>query len=144
MLPQSGGPNSRDGAIALAETVPMTLRGNAQVTSYRPSALPTASDDLMLRVGQLYGADPQLHPLWSSALEARRLAGDGSAKPDPASLGALTARFLTTPDGPRIAMLETGSWDTHTGQAGRLAAQLRALDTSRKRDANVKVSPPMA
>ncbi|MDP9057152.1 MAG: DUF1501 domain-containing protein [Pseudomonadota bacterium] len=127
MLPQSR--DSRDGAIALAETVPMALRGKAQVTSYGPSALPTASDDLMLRVGQLYGADPQLHPLWSAALEARRMAGDGAAKPDPASLGALTAKFLSAPDGPRIAMLETGGWDTHSGQQGRLAAQLKALDT---------------
>src|SRR5579863_63445 len=46
--PNSGDPKSRDGAIALAETVPMALRGKAQVTSYGPSALPTASDDLML------------------------------------------------------------------------------------------------
>ena len=122
-------PQSRDEAIALAATVPMALRGPAQVTSYGPSALPTASDDLMLRVGQLYGEDAQLHPLWAAALDAKRLAGDGAAKPDPASLGALTARFLTKPDGPRIAMLETGGWDTHTGQEGRLAAQLRGLDT---------------
>jgi uncharacterized protein (DUF1501 family) len=26
-------------------------------------------------------------------------------------------------------MIETGGWDTHSGQDGRLAAQLRALDT---------------
>ena len=26
-------------------------------------------------------------------------------------------------------MLETGGWDTHSGQQGRLAAQLKALDT---------------
>jgi uncharacterized protein (DUF1501 family) len=122
-------PKSRDEAIALAATVPMALRGPAQVTSYGPSALPTASDDLMLRVGQLYGADPQLHPLWNAALDAKGIAGDGATKPDPASLGALTARFLTKPDGPRIAMLETGGWDTHSGQDGRLAAQLKALDT---------------
>jgi uncharacterized protein (DUF1501 family) len=122
-------PKTRDEAIAVAATVPLALRGPAQVTSYGPSALPTASDDLMLRVGQLYGADPQLHPLWNAALEAQRIAGSDAAKPDPASLGALTARFLTKPDGPRIAMLETGGWDTHTGQDGRLAAQLKALDT---------------
>lgn len=122
-------PKSADGAIALAATVPMALRGAGQVTSYGPSALPTASDDLMLRVGQLYGEDAQLHPLWTAALAAQRIAGGAATKPDPASLGALTARFLTKPDGPRIAMLETGGWDTHTGQQGRLAGQLKALDT---------------
>lgn len=124
MLPKAG-----DQAIALAATVPMALRGPAQVTSYGPSALPTASDDLMLRVGQLYGEDAQLQPLWAAALDAQRIAGTDANKPDPASLGALTARFLTKPDGPRIAMLETGGWDTHSGQAGRLSAQLKALDT---------------
>jgi uncharacterized protein (DUF1501 family) len=31
-------------------------------------------------------------------------------------------------DGARIAMIETNGWDTHSGQRGRLAAQLRDLD----------------
>jgi uncharacterized protein (DUF1501 family) len=30
--------------------------------------------------------------------------------------------------GARIAMIETNGWDTHSGQRGRLAAQLRDLD----------------
>jgi len=122
-------PKTRDEAIAIAATVPMALRGPAQVTSYAPSALPPASDDLMARVATLYDADAQLHPLWSAALEARALAGHGPAKQDPAGLGQLAASFLTKPEGPRIAMIETGGWDTHNAQAPRLAAQLKALDT---------------
>jgi len=122
-------PKAKDEAIALAATVPMALRGAAPVTSYAPSSLPAPSDDLLLRVGQLYAADPQLHPLWSAALEAQGLAEGSAAKQDPASLGKLAAGFLTKPAGPRIAMIETGGWDTHSGQAGRLAAQLKALDT---------------
>jgi uncharacterized protein (DUF1501 family) len=31
-------------------------------------------------------------------------------------------------DGARIAMIETKGWDTHSGQRGRLNAQLRSLD----------------
>jgi uncharacterized protein (DUF1501 family) len=31
-------------------------------------------------------------------------------------------------DGARIAMIETNGWDTHSGQRGRLNAQLRELD----------------
>jgi uncharacterized protein (DUF1501 family) len=122
-------PKTEDEAIALAATIPMALRGSAPVTSYAPTALPTPSDDLLLRVGQLYAADPQLHPLWAAALEAQGLAQGTAAKQDPASLGRLTASFLTKPGGPRIAMLETGGWDTHSGQDVRLAAQLKALDT---------------
>ena len=48
---------------------------------------------------------------------------------DPAALGRSAAGFLARPDGPRVAMIETSGWDTHSGQANRLAAQLRALDS---------------
>ena len=122
-------PRSRDNAIAFAPTVPMALRGPAEVTSYAPSALPQASDDLLNRVARLYASDDQLHSLWSSAMQARGLAGDTGPRQDPASLGHLAASFLGRADGPRIAMIETGGWDTHSAQTGRLAAQLKALDT---------------
>ncbi|WP_294190300.1 DUF1501 domain-containing protein [uncultured Sphingomonas sp.] len=121
-------PRSAEEAIAIAPTVPTALRGAVQVASYAPSALPHAADDLMTRVTALYDADPQLHAPWSAALETKGLAGDLGAKQDPASLGRLTASFLTKPNGPRIAMLETLGWDTHNAQQGRLAGQLRNLD----------------
>jgi len=122
-------PASRANAIALAPTVPLALRGRAEVTSYAPSSLPQAPDDLLLRVSQLYAGDAQLHALWSSAMDARGLAADAGARQDPASLGKLAASFLGRSDGPRIAMIETGGWDTHSAQNQRLGAQLKALDT---------------
>ena len=127
LLPASG-----QQAIALAPTVPLALRGPAEVTSYAPSALPAPSDDLMLRVQQLYAPDPQLHALWSAALQARSMAGAGGAeanRQDPAALGRMAANFLAQPKGPRIAMIETLGWDTHSNQNPRLNGQLRALDT---------------
>ena len=42
--------------------------------------------------------------------------------------GALTARLLTGPGSARIAMIETGGWDTHSAQTARLGAQLKGLD----------------
>jgi uncharacterized protein (DUF1501 family) len=122
-------PAPRADAIAFAPTVPLALRGAADVTSYAPSSLPPAPDDLIERVSQLYAADAQLHPLWDAAMQARDLAADASARQDPASLGKLAAGFLAKPEGPRIAMIETGGWDTHSAQNPRLAAQLKALDT---------------
>ncbi len=122
-------PHAQNEAIAFAPTVPMALRGSADVTSYAPSVLPEPSEDLLNRVGLLYASDPQLHPLWSAALAAKGMAGADAVRQDPASLGRLAAGFLAKPAGPRIAMIETGGWDTHSGQEGRLAAQLRALDT---------------
>jgi uncharacterized protein (DUF1501 family) len=121
-------PHEKDEAIAFAPTVPMALRGPTPVTSYAPSSLPDATDDLMARVGMLYQNDPQLHPLWSEALEAKGLANGTGPKQDPAGLGQLAARFLTKDNGPRIAMIETEGWDTHFAQAPRLTARLKALD----------------
>ena len=123
-------PAARDEAIAFAPTVPLALRGTNEVASYAASALPQAPDDLMMRVGQLYAADKQLGPLWDSAMATRGMAGDATPRQDPASLGKLAATFLARPDGPRIAMIETGGWDTHTAQVGRLNVQLRGLDAT--------------
>ncbi len=122
-------PSAQNEAIAFAATVPMALRGKIEVASYAPSALPQASDDLLMRVNQLYAEDAQLHSLWTAAMEANNMADDIGAKQDPASFGKLAASFLAKPDGPRVAMIETGGWDTHTAQEGRLARQLKSLDS---------------
>ncbi|WP_427913388.1 DUF1501 domain-containing protein [Ramlibacter sp. MMS24-I3-19] len=117
-------------ALAFAPTVPLALRGAADVSSYAPSALPSASDDLLQRVQQLYAGDAQLHALWSAAMDARGMAGgvDGRNRQDPAELGRTVATFLAAAEGPRLAMIETGGWDTHSAQVPRLQAQLTALD----------------
>jgi uncharacterized protein (DUF1501 family) len=48
-----------------------------------------------------------------------------------APLASAAAKFLSAPDGPRIAVLDVGGWDTHANQGGAqgpLAQRLRALD----------------
>ena len=122
MLPDAG----RE-AIAITPTVPLALRGAAQVGSYAPSAPKQASDDLLQRVNQLYAQDAQLHALWSAAMDARSMAGT-PLRQNPAEIGQLAARFLARADGPRIAMLESNGWDTHSAQNGRMANQLKQLD----------------
>lgn len=117
-------------AIAVAATVPMALRGAREVASYAPSSLPDASGDLMARVTQLYRGDDQLHRLWGEAMQTRALTDD-LAKDNgrnAAATGALAARLLAPANGARIATIETGGWDTHAGQRGRLAQQLKGLD----------------
>ena len=127
MLPRSG-----KEAIAFSPAVPLALQGAVEVTTYAPSTLPEANEDLLTRVKQLYAPDRQLHALWSSALEARGMAGErmagGENRQDTAALGRVAAGFLARTDGPRIAMIETGGWDTHSGQDARLARQLLGLD----------------
>ena len=127
LLPRAG----KD-AIAFSTAVPLALQGRVEVTTYAPSTLPEANEDLLVRVQQLYASDRQLQPIWASALEARGMAGDrmgGSPRrQEAAALGRMAAGFLARADGPRIAMIETSGWDTHSGQAARLAARLRGLD----------------
>lgn len=128
LLPQSG----KD-AIAFSPAVPLALQGAVKVTTYAPSTLPEANEDLLTRVEQLYTPDRQLHALWASALEARGMAGErmggGARRQDAATLGRIAAGFLARANGPRVAMIETSGWDTHSGQDARLATQLSGLDS---------------
>jgi uncharacterized protein (DUF1501 family) len=116
--------------IAVAATIPMALRGKVEVASYAPSVLPDASDDLLGRVAMLYAQDPQLHAIWEQATATRTLTGDLAANNgrNAAATGSLAARLLAADNGARIAMIETGGWDTHAGQRGRLGAQLNGMD----------------
>ncbi|KHL24960.1 hypothetical protein PK98_14010 [Croceibacterium mercuriale] len=117
-------------AMAIAAAIPLALRGARDVASYAPSNLPQASDDLIERVSMLYQDDAQLHGLWDQALATRLLTGDLAADNgrNAAATGDLCARLMAPAEGARIAMIETGGWDTHAGQRQRLAGQLRGLD----------------
>lgn len=116
-------------AVAVAPAIPMALRGPAPVTSYAPSALPKATDEFLGRVAGLYERDPELHALWSRAMEAREMAtGETDRRSNPAALARLAASFLARADGPRVAVIEQQGWDTHANQAGRLNIQLKQLD----------------
>jgi uncharacterized protein (DUF1501 family) len=127
LLPRSG-----KEAIAFAPAIPLTMQGAVEVITYTPSTLPEANEDLLMRVQQLYAPDRQLNLLWSSALAARGMAGErmggNGTRQDSAALGRMAAGFLARSDGPRIAMIETSGWDTHSGQDARLARQLLGLD----------------
>jgi uncharacterized protein (DUF1501 family) len=123
-------------AVALADRVPLVLRGELAVTSWAPSRLPEPGDDTLLRVRELYeAADPALAQALYDALEARAIVGDTSEQRRDGlgvtPLAAAAARFLAAPSGPRIAVLDAGGWDTHQNQGaaqGPLAQRLRGLD----------------
>ncbi len=128
--------DARD-AVALADNVPLVLRGELAVTSWAPSRLPVPGDDTLLRVRALYeAADPALAQSLYDALEIRAIVGDtNEQRTDGLRVAPLTsaaARFLASPAGPRIAVLDAGGWDTHQNQGaaqGPLAQRLRGLDT---------------
>jgi uncharacterized protein (DUF1501 family) len=123
-------PTGDSKAMALAQTLPAALRGSRAVSNYAPSRLPDASQDLMARVSDLYAHDAQLSGLWQSALDTRALVGnlgDGEGR-NGAAIGALAAKLMLPANGARLMMIETGGWDTHSAQKGRLNAGLNGLD----------------
>ena len=126
-------------AIALADSVPLVLRGPVTVSSWAPSRLPDTDEDTLARVREIYEAtDPALAAQLTEALNARDLAGDAGMDGNMRGGGQQLAphapaagRFLAAADGPRIAVLESGGWDTHANQgaaAGTLAQRLQQLD----------------
>jgi uncharacterized protein (DUF1501 family) len=124
-------------AIAIAESVPLVLRGPVTVSAWSPSRLPPADDDTLARVRSMYEAsDPAGAERLTAALNARDLALDsgmsGAGNQQFAPLAEAAGRLLAAADGPRIAVLEAGGWDTHANQGaatGTLANRLRQLDS---------------
>ena len=128
--------------------MPLVLRGPGAVDTWAPSVLPEPGADLVARLGRMYANDPALAQALARAralhLDAA-MAGDaladdameaGKAAPlAPGGFVALARRaaeFLVRPDGPQVAVLDLGGWDTHASQAapnGALARNLRLLDT---------------
>lgn len=116
-------------AMAVSPTVPAALRGPRDVTSYANSRLPDPDAELMSRVSQMYAGDKQLHALWESSMQAKAMAaGNDDSGQDPVATGKLAASLLSGPSGARVAMIETGGWDTHFQQKGRIERQLKGLD----------------
>ena len=121
-------PGHGDREVAMSNAVPLVLRGGSDVLTVGPDALPPVSEDLLAAVSQLYEADAVLQPVWDRALASRHLL-DGLDEPVAARrLGRTAGELLGEGQSGRIAVIETGGWDTHAQQVTRLAQQLARLD----------------
>jgi len=130
----------RESAIALSQNTPLVLRGDNSVTSWAPSRLPGADDDTLRRLAWLYANDEFFATRLEQALASQEIASnmpgmnERPRRNDSAQLKTMAqaaGRFLRAPDGPRIAVLQAGGWDTHANQGagtGALATKFAALD----------------
>lgn len=136
-----GGSLGNESAIAMAQNTPLVLRGDNSVTSWAPSQLPDADDSTLHRLQDLYADDEFFSTRLAQALKSQEIAREmggmtaarnrGSDLKQFRSVAASTARFLTAPNGPRVAVIELGGWDTHANQGsstGALANRLAGLD----------------
>jgi uncharacterized protein (DUF1501 family) len=124
--------------LALGPNMPLVLRGPATVSSWSPSVLPPPDPDLLERLAQLYRADPLLAKPFAAAREAQGLTEGrgrggmpGGGAQAAVALAKAAGAFLAKKDGPRVATIDFGGWDTHANQVGEfspLTRNLRALD----------------
>lgn len=135
-----GGSTGNEPAIALSQNTPLVLRGENSVTSWAPSGLPDADDDTLRRLASLYSNDEFFSTRLEQALASQDIAGgmpgmngrmQRNDRAQSKAMAQAAARFLRAADGPRIAVLEAGGWDTHANQgaeSGSLANRFSALD----------------
>ena len=135
-LPQPASAKARGDALAIGVSVPLLLRGPALVGSWAPHGFASPEAGLYARVAALSQDDQVLGPAIAEGLRERGFsasvmgAEDQQAKDRYAfpALAKAAGELLRAVDGPRIAALEIGGWDTHVAQAPRLAGVLRQLD----------------
>jgi uncharacterized protein (DUF1501 family) len=135
---QHGGDSSL--GLAVGGSVPLILRGESSVASWSPNVLPLPDADLLAQIEHLWRHDALLGTSLAQGLSMQEpdkmpmaFGNRKDALRGPRAfltLAEKTGEFLSRPEGPRIAVLEMGGWDTHANQGrttGRLASRLKAL-----------------
>lgn len=122
-------------AFALGQSIPLVLRGPAQVGSWSPSRMRVPDAALLERLGELYRGDELLAQSFVTALDAQKMMegrdGMGGGQQPVVALAKAAGEILGKREGPRVASIDFGGWDTHIGQLGEfgpLTRNLRLLD----------------
>jgi len=133
--------------LGVGAAPPLVMRGPASVLGWAPQVLPGASDDLAMRVLDLYQRrDAPLAAALRVGLDTDAMAARGGLTGDMAKArGGMdqpngmrqaargVALLLAEPAGPRIAGLAFDGWDMHAnegGATGQLATRLSGLDSA--------------
>jgi uncharacterized protein (DUF1501 family) len=135
MLPAVSKTRPEGDALAVGVSVPLLLRGPARVANWAPHGFSQPAPGLYATIAALNAKDPIIGPAISEGLRARGFSAEVMAGEDEpkekyafSSMARSAGEMLAAPDGPRIAALEIGGWDTHTAQSNRLNGPLKQLD----------------
>lgn len=123
--------------LAVGVDVPLLMRGPVRVGSYAPPGNASVETDTMSQLLALHRGDAVLGPAFTEGLRARGFSAAVLAGQAPGpgnrngfvALSGAAGRLLAAADGPRVAAMEIGGWDTHAAQLPRLAAVLGELDS---------------
>ncbi len=131
-------PAGMQAGIAINSATPLLLRGPTAVAGWGPDPFPAVSSTLAGNLMAVTNPDPLIGPAMQVGYQDRGTfnaifnSGPTSATPL-SSLGRLAWRageLLAAANGPRIAAVETESFDTHFNQTARLMASLADLDSA--------------
>lgn len=119
----------RTPALAVGRALPLILRGPASTTSADPLRSFVPDDSFLVAVSELYRADAELGEALDIGIQTQAMLASHRGgmrqssrerRPDLEKSARVLGGVLAAPDGPRVAVLEIGGWDTHTGQDGGL------------------------
>ena len=114
--------------LALGQGLPALMRGDNNVNSWAPSALPDISSNYMDLIQKIYLKDNSFSGNLNKALKVQEMGMDALSGNERnltrrsrsqqaiVSMAQTAGKWLKKPDGPRIATLELGGWDTHIRQ----------------------------
>ncbi|MBM3617416.1 MAG: DUF1501 domain-containing protein [Alphaproteobacteria bacterium] len=133
----------QDKGLAISPALPLVMHGAGNAASWFPKKLAVdGKSDFLATMQQLYSHDTVFQPYLQQALAAEATAVASLSPEDMKSGGNAAdsnvfpslvrscATFMAQPGGPRIAVLESGGWDTHARQGaadGTLARKFTSL-----------------
>lgn len=130
---------SADRGIAIAQVMPLAMRGSDRAGVWSPPLPRALPDALMRQLQPLYAEDPALAPIFEDAMQsaAMKMAAIEMAPMDrqqqraafrlPEAMAAAAQRMQGA-DGARIGFVEDSGWDTHRGQQAALDRKFAELD----------------
>lgn len=148
-MPAASKQSTEQLAVAFAQNLPLVLRGEQKVGSWAPSKLPDTDDDTLQRIAALYSSDEYFLSRLQTAVSTDAIASEGASEGGMNMTGNMNAvgqgqrnnslapvvtaagKMIKQDDGPRIAVMEAGGWDTHANQGaeqGQLFTRLEGLD----------------
>lgn len=125
---------SADRGIAIAQVMPLAMRGSDRAAIWSPPLPRALPDALMRQLQPLYAEDPTLAPMFEDAMQAAVMDTNAMGRPSqrvafrlPEAMAAAAQRMQGA-DGARIGFVEDSGWDTHRGQQAALDRKFAELD----------------
>lgn len=125
---------ARDAGVAIAQVMPLAMRGSERAEIWSPPLPREVPDTLMQQLQPLYASDPRLAPMFDDAMAAVAMDMSGNGTGDargafrlPEAMAA-AAKRMQGANAARIGFVEDSGWDTHRGQQLALDRKFAELD----------------